>query len=151
MEMKKRGISPIMATVVLITITVLAGTLIFKFGNDSLKQLSPPADCSPVNFDAGIYQERDNTISFEIINTGNIKIESFILKVKDTLENIETHKINIPVEISESRKETLEFQIQENTIITIIPEIKNTQDKIVQCPEDFEKSAQLKVIEKTNS
>ena len=148
MQIKNKGISPILATLILITITVLAGTLIFKFGNESLAQLSPPADCSELNFDAGLYQELDNKVSFEVSNTGNTNIESFILKVKDSSDNIETHEISLQVKPAESERQTLDFEISENAMVSVIPQIKNTQGKTFQCGEEFEKSVELNLIGK---
>ncbi len=136
--MKNKGVSPIIATVLLITLTIIAGTILLNFGSDYLKQLSPPPDCSGVNFDAGIYRESNGNLNLEISNTGNAKIEAITIQIKDENENIELKEIPISVESSESKKQTIEFTISENSEIRIIPQVKNTQDKLVQCP-DFSK------------
>ncbi len=134
-----KAISPIIATVLLITLAVVVGTLILKFGNEYLKQLSPPADCSQVNFEAGIYLESNGDLTLEVSNIGNIKIDSFTIKIKDENENTDLKEIPISVAPSESIRQIPQFTISENSDITIIPHIKNTQDKIVQCPEEFGK------------
>lgn len=145
--MNIKAVSPMIATIILIAITVLTGTLIFKFGNDSLANLSPPADCSQVNFNAGIFQESDESLTFEVENVGDIKLESFIIQVKDEADNLNNYNLDLSVNPAESKKQTLDFTISENSEIKIIPEIKNTQDKIAQCSEEFGKLISLVKIE----
>ncbi len=141
--MFNKAISSIIATVLLIALTIVTGTLILRFGNEYLKQLSPPADCSQVNFEAGIYEEIDETFSLEISNTGNKEIQSFIMEIKDTNQNIELKEIPISVVPSESKRQNLNFTISENLKIYLIPQVKNTQDKIVPCSTEVSKSISL--------
>jgi len=80
MKIKNKGLSPLIATVVLITLVVVIAGIIYQSGNEFLAQLSPPADCTGISFDAGIFQEDDGSNNLELENKG-IKIESLILEI----------------------------------------------------------------------
>ena len=73
----KRGISPIIATVLLIVITIVLFLLIFMwlrgFQKEALTKQGSPIEtvCLEVNFDATV---DSNTNTLQIINTGDVPI-----------------------------------------------------------------------------
>ena len=146
--MFKKAISPIIATVVLLTLVVVIAGMIYKSGNEFLTQLSPPAECSQVSFDAGIFQETDGTISLELTNNG-VKIDSLILEIisEDTSQS-DKKLISISAKPGESVRQSLNFEIPEDSKIKIIPQIKNAKDEISSCSDEFAKIVTLIVVGK---
>jgi len=90
----KRGVSPIIATVLLITIVVLLATIIFwwakGFFGERLEKFGKPADqaCQDVKFSAQKFSG-----GIDIINKGNIPINGVSLKKfltgKSSIESFE--------------------------------------------------------------
>ena len=142
MHINKKGLSPIIATVVLLTLVVVLAGMIYKSGNEFITQLSPPADCSSVSFDAGLFRELDNTISLELTNTGNVIIYSIVLQISSN-ENSDNSELPILLNLGESVKQKINLEITEESKIRIIPEIKNAKDEISSCPDEFGKFVDL--------
>ena len=91
--MKKRGVSPIIATVLLIAIVVILAVIIFlwakgfvgeraeKFG--SAIELS----CDDTNFEVGLSQTGcDGNYRLDILNKGNVPLYGFIVKEKGSAD-----------------------------------------------------------------
>ena len=90
--MKKKGVSPVMATVILIAIVVILALIIFlwakgfvgeraqKFG--SAIELS----CDKTNFEVGLLSgsgcSGENSLRLDILNKGNIPLYGFVIKEK---------------------------------------------------------------------
>lgn len=146
--MNLKGISPIIATVVLITLVVVIAGMIYKSGNEFLTQLSPPAECSQVSFDAGIFQETDGTISLELTNNG-VKIDSLILEIfSESLGQSDNQQVSILAKPGESVRQSLNFEIPKDSKIKIIPQIKNAKDEISSCTEEFSKVVEVVQVTK---
>jgi flagellin-like protein len=97
--MNKRGISPIIATLLLISFAVAIGVVIMNFGR---AQVELEAQCA---IDAGMklaniggekeicYDAGSKTVKFTIENGVNIKVEGLIFNVIGT-EKAETYELN---------------------------------------------------------
>lgn len=127
----KKGVSPIIASVLLIAITVTLGTIIYSFSKDSIFQLSPSPNCDGVSFEAGIYQN-----NLEINNLGNEIIEGFNLEIKDEFDQIDVEKINLKLNQGESSSIQITSNL-ENKKLFLVPMIKNGQEKISLCDHSF--------------
>jgi len=127
----KKGVSPIIASVLLIAITVTLGTIIYSFSKDSIFQLSPSPNCDGVSFEAGFYQN-----SLEINNLGNEIIEGFNLEIKDEFDQIDVEKINLKLNQGESSSIQITSNL-ENKKLFLVPMIKNSQEKISLCDHSF--------------
>lgn len=122
--MKKNAVSPIIATVLLISIVIALGLIIFfwmkgitkeaitKFGNENIELA-----CEKVNFDAS-YSDRTLYIS----NLGNVPIYRFNAKVFNNEEYI-TEEISRPLNSGESLSEgaSLPRSISSAEKIILIP------------------------------
>ena len=71
----RKGVSPIIATVILIAITVSLAYIIFNSSKDFITELSPAPDCTDVAFEARIYVV-GNSYNLEVNNIGN-KLRGF--------------------------------------------------------------------------
>lgn len=130
----KRGVSPIIATVMLIAITVTLTGIIFVSSSGFIAQLSPPPDCSGVDFEAGIY---DNQLE---INNRGVKIDGFVVQLKNpSIDAIDIRDIDIKVTSAESASYAIDFQdeIMADTQVIIIPKITNAKNSIAACGDEF--------------
>jgi flagellin-like protein len=91
LQMTKKGLSPIIGTVLLIVIVITVGGVIFAWSNNFILNLGPTGlDCSEVNFEAGVFENK-----LEVVNKGNVDILGFRIKliersevsVKETIDN----------------------------------------------------------------
>jgi len=96
--MNKKGVSPIIATVILIAIGVVLAGIIFTWGNAFFVSLSPPADCGGVNFEAGIFEGK-----LEVVNEGNIPLYGFEIRELGVGETIVRENVGgVIVNVGES-------------------------------------------------
>ncbi len=139
----KKGVSPVIATVILLTLTILLGFIIFSSSSKFIAELSPPADCPEVVFEAGLYQE-NNKLFLEIDNTGNINIAGIELSADNQLGSIETTKLAAATPMGESSsKEITNFDIPQNAKIIARAQIIQN-GKLVTCTN--EKIIEYKII-----
>ena|SRR3989344_639553 len=141
----KRGVSPIIATVILIAMAVMVGFIVYGFGNGFITQLSPAPDCTGVVFYAGIYKVSDSAYSLEVDNNGNVPISGFQLIVSDaSLGQTDSEEIKVEVKAAESLSK--EIMLDESPIgkdIAIIPIIKNAKGEDKVCSEEFARKVVL--------
>ena len=141
----RKGVSPIIATVLLIAITVSIAFLIFSFGNKFITQLSPAPDCSEVIYKAGIYETIKGYI-LEIDNAGNIDIEGFNFIISDESKgekNLE--KINIKVKAGQSISQLIDIKNNiKNRELSIVPITNNIKGEAMAC--DFRTAKKINLI-----
>jgi len=128
--MTKKALSPVIATVLLVSLAIVLGTIIYSFNVGFLANLSPPANCDRMAFKAEI-----SNSNLDITNLGRLPITEAIIKLKTpgSLETIET----ITHTISPGRTESIplsESYSQEEYIIS--PQI-TVEDKQRNCPDEF--------------
>ncbi len=141
--MKNKGISPLIATVVLITLVVVIAGIVYKFGTDFVTQLSPPPDCKAVSVKAGIFEESDGTTIIEIENRG-VRIESLMLEImSESSGQSDNKEVLISVNQGESVKQVLNFEISQGSTVRIIPKIKNAEGKVSSCSSDFSRIVEV--------
>src|SRR3989344_43262 len=140
----KKGVSPIIATVILIAITVSIAFIIFSSASDFLTQLSPPADCTGVFLKLGIYKS-DEGYTLEVTNEGNKEIEGFNLIISD--ESLgESDLINIPMNVKFGQSASQEIEIKrslDGKDLFLVPIINNIQDSPVPCADAFAKKVKV--------
>ena len=140
----KRGVSPIIATVILIAMAVMVGFIVYGFGNGFITQLSPAPDCTGVVFYAGIYKASDSSYSLEVDNKGNIPIIGFELRISDQSRGqIDSQVIKVEVEAAQSiSKEVILDEDPYEKEIILIPIIKNAEGYPLPCDASFGKIIQ---------
>ena len=129
--MNKKAISPVISDVMLMTLTLIIGGLIFQFSMSFISLAPPPlADCNEVNFDAGIFNEdedegedegeEEGDYFLDITNIGNIDIQGLLIK---SLQGGSLHiieEINEVIEIGSS----VSFELEANNLngqLLIVP------------------------------
>ena len=84
MDLKKRGVSPFIATVLLIVIAIVLALIIFLWARGFVKEKAVKFDravelsCPDVNFEAGIALDNGDYV-LDTINRGNVPIGGFKL------------------------------------------------------------------------
>jgi len=129
----KKGVSPVIATVLLIGITITLGALIFLWGNMFFVALAPPANCNKVNFRAGIFES-----NLDIMNNGNKDLHGLLIKKieKGSMEILE--KINLDEPIKSGYSYTTPLTISGNLLIVPIIQTEATEKKVISiCPDKF--------------
>ncbi|MEK6792960.1 MAG: archaellin/type IV pilin N-terminal domain-containing protein [Nanoarchaeota archaeon] len=140
----RKGVSPIIATVLLIAITVTIAFIIFSSGKEFLTQLSPAPNCEGVVIEAGIYETADGYI-LEIDNSGDENIEGFSLIITNpSLGETDLESINVAVKAGESIKEEINFENNlQGKKLSIVSLIKNAEGKVMAC--DFRDAQDIKL------
>lgn len=133
----KKGISPVVASVFLIIITITLAIVIFSWSSSFVKNLSPPTEfiCEEVKFEAAISASdtAETTNYLEINNIGNKEIKSFIAKITNpSTDSTDVIKIDLKVLPGESKKMQINFQTTND--ILIIPIINNEGEDLT-CPD----------------
>jgi|SRR3989344_374902 len=157
----RKGVSPVIASIVLIAITVTLAAVIFSSSKGFFSQSTPVPDCSRVSFEAEIYSPVQNSYSLDVNNYGNEIIEGFnMITVDESLGEVDVKKIDLVVKPGQSTFIALPAEIknidpglspavdetgaQEETEIQqsvkdvfLIPIIKNSEGIAVPCSDSF--------------
>jgi flagellin-like protein len=136
--MKKRGLSPIIATVLLVSLTLVLAMIIFvwarSFVGEKIQKFDEPVEysCERVNFEAEVY---DNKI--HVVNRGNVPLYGLEIRqagfgsvvgvepLKATIASGETETIDlspsisgnlilVPIILGESGSDTKAFTCDDN-------------------------------------
>ena len=113
-ETNKRGLSPVVASVLLILLVVLLAVLIFfwarGFISEQIEKFGQPIDsiCSSIEFDAHLV---DSQSSLEVINKGNTAIHHLEIKlIKGGTE--EFWKFDYPIGVGKAEKKEVNLNMQ---------------------------------------
>lgn len=104
----KRGLSPIIATVLLIALVMVLASIVFLwargFVTEQIEKFGQPVgnSCSLVNFEAEIIPSQFNYDTIEVVNKGNIDIYHLDIKMFDSKGNSEVSKFKFNVDIGAS-------------------------------------------------
>ena len=131
----KKGASQIIATVLLIGITITLASIILVWGNLFFVALSPPANCEKVNFEAGIH---DGDI-LDIANRGDEYLSGFVVyKILDG-ETTQLEKIflNEPLKSGYSKHIPLSQEVSGNFLIIPIIQLEDEERTLASCPDNF--------------
>lgn len=139
----KKGVSPIIATVILIAITVTLAFIIFSSSSNFITQLAPAPNCESVLFEAGIY--KNNELYFlEVNNMGNKVIEGFNLVIKDeSIGQVDIQKIDLIVNPGTSVSVQINVKDLEGKELSLIPIIKNAEGTPLACEDSFAKKLNI--------
>jgi len=123
--MDKKALSPVIATVLLISLALILAGIIFAWGSSFMAGLSPPVDCGGVNFRAEILNSSN---SLEIVNLDAIQIEGFVIKEFGVGELITKEEIDYVVTPGNTTSIELIENYESGTFL-IIPKIAYGDDE----------------------
>jgi len=132
--MKKKGLSQIVATVLLISVSLILAILIFTWAKSFIFALSPPVDCNEIKFRAEI---SDNNLN--IVNIGPKEINGFVIKSRQTGEIQILEEISHTVAPGKTETITLTESYSQEEILIIPIITTETIDSETQstCPDQF--------------
>ena len=149
----RKGISQLIATVLLIAMVVVIAAIIFLwvrgFVTEQIEKFGKPVEqvCDEIKFDATLNKIGD-TFTLYIFNGGNVPIGDFQVKTYDSAGN--SHVLNLGGSVGEGSSQvfslsgieggTLQSNIRNASKVVIIPELKGyvkgtTQTKPFSCDE----------------
>ncbi len=146
---KKRGVSPVIATVLLISIVVILALIIFlwarSFVGEKLQKFDSAIEYScggseGVKMEAGVFSDNEGGYDLEVINRGNVPIYGFVVKelgkgtviVKDIPESMGS------VNIGESRTIKLnDVSTNEILVVPILLGRAGSQRQAYTCGDEF--------------
>jgi flagellin-like protein len=124
--MKKRGVSPVIATVLLIAIVIILAVIIFLWARGFIAEKAQKEgravefSCSETNFDAGVFC--DGVCNLEIVNNGNIPLYGFEIKEFGTGSVIVQEIITqYTITIGDSAKRPLNVDFDDDESLLIVP------------------------------
>ncbi len=106
--MKKRGISPIIATVLLITVVVILSVIVFLWARGFIDEKAEKfggaieQSCDNVEMEAGLFNCPFGSCDLDVINRGNVPIYGLDVKVRSTGEVLVHHIESSTVGVGES-------------------------------------------------
>lgn len=134
----RKGVSPIIATVLLIAITVTLAFVVFNSSENFIAQLAPAPYCEMVSFEAGLHQNR-GIYSLEVTNSGNEVIEGFNLQIRDEFDNVDVLKIDLVVNPGQSLSKEINLEDISRKQLSINSIIKNAEGTAMPCDYVFAK------------
>jgi len=139
----RKGVSPMIATVLLIALAVTLATIIFSAGKDMI-QLSPAPSCDDIVFEAEILKYQDN-YALAVNNLREV-IAGFEITITDELTGTKDIKtVILEVGQGESESKLIDFgSLLLNRELAISPLLKNANGEPTACR--FEKNQKLKVV-----
>jgi len=129
----KKGLSPVIASVLLIMLVLVLASLIFLwargFITEQVEKFGQPVTnlCTSVDFDVELV-EVGSGYNLEVVNRGNLDIFQLDIK-KFKAGNSETGKFKFPINSQESVTEDVKITMEDNTLpekITIYPNLVGT-------------------------
>ncbi|MEK6908636.1 MAG: archaellin/type IV pilin N-terminal domain-containing protein [Nanoarchaeota archaeon] len=141
----RKGVSPIIATVILIAITVTLGFIVFNSSSEFIAQLAPTPYCERILFEAGIH-ENGGEYFLEVTNLGNEIIEGFNLQIKDNFENVDIQKIELKINPGQSISQEINLENIEEKELSLIPIIANAEGNALPCDYVFAKPLNSQII-----
>lgn len=133
---RKKAVSPVIATVLLIAIGFVLAGIIYSWAGGFISRLSPPAQaCNEVNFKAGVFCEENCVL--EVFNRGNVDLYGFVVKsIKEGAVVVEETPETF-VEAGDSISINLESSYNEGDILLIVPIVLNEKGEQSICADNY--------------
>ena len=129
----KKGASPIIATVLLIGITITLAYIILLWGNMFFVTLSPPVNCDNLRFQAGVFEDGN----LDIFNSGNEEIYGITIKEVTKSSTKILEEIKLEKSIKPGHSYTRKGDYPKNIILIPIIKEYNDGEGLIACPDSF--------------
>lgn len=137
----KKGLSPVVASVLLIVFVIVLGLIVFLWARgfiaEQIMKKGQPIDdfCNNVRFDAElIYNVGDAAWELQIVNRGDVDINSFEIKERDVDGNSYVHDFEFSVYSGDAKEEFVRLKGPDT--VTIYPALLGegeNENKIYVC------------------
>lgn len=125
---KKRGLSPIVATILLIALAVILAMIIFLWArgwiSEQIEKKGESIDlvCESVSMDLSSNTPSDNTIHFDVVNKGSVQIYSLEIR-EEKAGSSKTNSIEINLGPGQGRGNIAYAFESGTTKLTVYPQI----------------------------
>jgi len=134
---ERKGISPVIASVMLIVIVLVLGSVVFFWGKGFITDLEPPLlECENVNFEAGVICFFGDC-ALEVINRGNIELHAFEVKKIETGQIYGVGYLDEGLSIGNSKLVKLEGEYNSGDKFLIIPLIADDSGESRKCGDEY--------------
>lgn len=128
----RRGISPLIATVLLIAFAVALGAMIMNWSSNLLSESSLGNACEKTKISlVGKFCWKDNQINLEILNSGTSEIQELVLRANSKEVENEIHmkdsKLGVNLRFA---KQVVFSKGEDGTRYEIIPLVGNADNKV---------------------
>lgn len=140
----RKGVTPLIAAVLLIAITASLAFIIYSSGREFITGLSPPPNCESIAFEAGIYHAGEFYV-FEVNNIGNGEINGFDLLISNPSldeRDVRTIDMNLVMGASDSQVIDITDDLSEKEIM-LIPRAKNAEGVVSSCDAEYGQSIEV--------
>ncbi len=128
----KKGMSPLIATVLLIAFAVAMGAMIMNWSSSLGESLSGP-DCSGINLVLNpAICHTDNFIKVALINQGT-DVDHITVKISDETTQNEINLMDSKLRRGDALDKNIPFVKSSSTYVGVVPAISQG-NKIVSCP-----------------
>ncbi len=129
----KRGISPLIATVLLIAFAVALGAMIMNWSSNLLSESSLEGVCEKVKISlVGKFCWKDNQINIEVLNSGTSEIQELVLRASSNEAENEIHMKDSTLGVNLRFARQVAFSKgAEGTKYEVIPSVGNSGSKIL--------------------
>lgn len=145
--LKKRGVSPIVATTLLIAIVVILAVIIFLWARGFISEKVQKFDraidlaCDDVNFEAGIAVGNTGNYELDVINRGNVPLYGFDVKILGKGQVLVNEILDSTVTIGDGATISLEnTDVAGGDDLLVVPIILGESEKgkvAHTCPDQF--------------
>ena len=125
----KKGISPVIATVLLVALVLVLAAIIFlwarSFFTEQIEKFSGQAiedTCQSIQFDVSVYKNASGGYDLEISNRGNVPLYGIGVKQKLSSGDSEMELSTLTIDVGRAGKTSLNLQSDAQSII-IYPQI----------------------------
>jgi hypothetical protein len=136
--MDKKAIGPVIATVLLVSVSLFLATLIISAARNSIFELSPPVNCEGLNLRAEVSVDKGEYF-LDVENLGVLSVDGFQIKSKSNGEINLEEEILMTVEPGKTESVKLkEVEQETNLLITpmIFVETRNGKE-LLPCKEVY--------------
>ncbi len=129
----KKGISPLIATVLLIAFAVALGAMIMNWSSNLLSESNLGSACEKAKISiVGKFCWKDNQVNLEVLNSGTTEIQELVFRAssKETENEIHIKDSKLGVNIRFARQITFS-KGEDGTQYAIIPLIGTPDNKIL--------------------
>ena len=126
--MKKKGVSPVIATILLIAIVIVLALIIFLWARGFVAEKAEKfgraveLSCEDVNFESGVFCESSSCV-LEIVNRGDVPLYGFEVKELGTGSLIVRETTTGTVSIGDSVRIDLQENFESGKELLVVPVI----------------------------
>lgn len=128
----RKGISPLIATVLLIAFAVALGAMIMNWSSNLLSESSLEGVCEKAKISiVGKFCWKDNLVNVEVLNSGSTEVAELVLRASSSQVENEVHIKDSRLGINLRFAKTIPFSKTEGAQYAVIPSVGSSDHKVL--------------------